>query len=139
MARVREADASSQAVAVAYADWRRADSPLPEEVCSFACSHACGAFLLDTWRKDGTTLLDCLTPSEVDRLCRTCRKANVRVALAGSLNVAQIVLLQASKPDWFAVRGAVCAGGRREQAIDAAAVERLVKLVNTLPATDGIG
>src|SRR5262249_22526798 len=125
--------ASCRAVAVAYADWRRADSPCPEDVCALACSHACGAFLLDTWSKDGTTLLDWLTPSEIDRLCQTCRKAAVRVALAGSLDAAQIRLLGASQPDWFAVRGAACAGGRREHAIDSAAVRRLAKLVAGMP------
>lgn len=130
MARLREADPSCQAVAVAYADWRRADSPRPEEVCAFACDHGCGAFLLDTWRKDGTTLLDYLPLSDVERLCQTCRNGNVRIALAGSLGTAQIRLLRATAPDWFAVRGAVCRGGRREQVIDEDAVRRLVQLVN---------
>src|SRR5581483_9289165 len=47
-------------VAVAYADWRRAGAPAPTEVCAFAGAHHWGAFLIDTWRKDGTTLLDWL-------------------------------------------------------------------------------
>src|SRR6266404_3729717 len=85
IARLHDANARCQAVAVAYADWRRANSPLPEEVCAFACSHPCGAFLLDTWHKDGTNLLDWLSVAEAGRLCQTCRAAGVRVAFAGSL------------------------------------------------------
>jgi uncharacterized protein (UPF0264 family) len=131
IASLHKANARCRAVATAYADWRRADAPLPEEVCAFACTHSCGAFLLDTWHKDGTTLLEWLAPAEVGRLCQTCRKAGVRVALAGSLGPAQIRVLRALGPDWFAVRGAVCGGGRREQAIDSAAVARLVDLVGS--------
>ncbi len=131
IAPLHKANANWRAVAAAYADWRRADAPAPEEVCAFACTHSCGAFLLDTWHKDGTTLLDWLAPAEVGRLCQTCRKAGIRVAIAGSLGPAQIRMLCALDPDWFAVRGAVCAGGRREHAIDAAAVARLVDLLGS--------
>src|SRR5438067_808257 len=129
IARVQQANPACQAVAVAYADWRRAGAPPPEAVCAFACRQACRAFLLDTWHKDGTTLLDWLAVAEVDRLCQICRKADLRVALAGSLTAAEIARLRASQPDWFAVRGAVCSGGRREHAIDSAAVRRLANLL----------
>ena len=116
--RLPEANPLGQAVAVAYADWQRADAPRPDAVCDFACTHACGALLLDTWGKDGTTLLDWLTLAQINRLTQTCRAARVRIALAGSLGAGQVRLLHDSQPDWFAVRGAVCTGGRREQAID---------------------
>jgi uncharacterized protein (UPF0264 family) len=118
-----------QAVATAYADCERAESPSPEEVLAFACSHGCAGLLFDTWCKDGTTLLDWLAPTEIDHICRTCRQAGVRVALAGSLGAAQILRLRTCRPDWFAVRGAACTGGRREQAIDAASVRLLANLV----------
>jgi uncharacterized protein (UPF0264 family) len=62
------ANSPCRAVAVAYADWVRADAPSPEEVCAFACAHPCGAFLLDTWRKDGSSLLNWLAPSVVEKI-----------------------------------------------------------------------
>jgi uncharacterized protein (UPF0264 family) len=130
-ARFRQTDPLGQAVAVAYADWPRADAPRPEAVCAFACAHACGALLLDTWGKDGTTLLDWLTLAQIEELTRTCRAAGIRIALAGSLGARQIRLLHGTQPDWFAVRGAVCEGGRREQAIDPDAVRRLVDLIKS--------
>ena len=37
--------------------------------------------------------------------------------------------LRSARPDWFAVRGAVCCAGRRENAIDPQAVQRLVRLL----------
>jgi (5-formylfuran-3-yl)methyl phosphate synthase len=129
LGQLREANSACQAVAVAYGDWRRAESPPPEQVLERACNHACKTLLLDTWCKDGTTLLDWLAPKQIERICRSCRRAGVRVALAGSLGGAHIRRLGACRPDWFAVRGAACSGGRREQAIDAESVRLLADLV----------
>jgi uncharacterized protein (UPF0264 family) len=116
-------------VAVAYADWRRAQAPRPDEVCAWACERGGGAFLLDTWGKDGSTLLDWAGPEEVAGWCGRCRAAGVRVALAGSLGPGQIRTLLPAAPDWFAVRGAACAGRRREAAIDAGRVRELAGLL----------
>jgi uncharacterized protein (UPF0264 family) len=118
-------------VAVAYADWQRAVAPSPDTVCAFACSVGCGAFLLDTWRKDETTLLDWLPVAEVCWLRQLCRDAGVRMALAGRLGLMQIDSLRPAEPDWFAVRGAVCRGGRRNQVLDREAVGRLAEQLRT--------
>jgi (5-formylfuran-3-yl)methyl phosphate synthase len=130
MARISAANETCQVIATAYADWKRAQSPAPEEVLAFVCGDGCAGLLLDTWCKDGTTLLDWLAPMEIESICRTCRRAGVRIALAGSLGGPQISRLSACRPDWFAVRGAACSGGRREAAIDADSVRLLVVLIN---------
>ena len=49
-------------VAVAYADWERAKSVPPAEMVRFAKRFRFKAFLLDTWGKDGKTLLDFASP-----------------------------------------------------------------------------
>ncbi len=116
-------------VAVAYADWHRAAAPCPADVCAFATHRKWGAFLLDTWQKDGTTLLDWLTLDELSELRGRCRNAGVPIALAGSLGAEQLRRLRPLQPDWFAVRGAVCRGGERARAIDQDRVRRLVELV----------
>jgi uncharacterized protein (UPF0264 family) len=118
-----------QIVAVAYADWRRARAPSPTDVCSFAVAHPVGAFLLDTWEKNGSTLLDWLSPSEVERLCVCCHAAGVPIALAGSLGAKEIRTLLPLRPDWFAVRGAVCRRRRREAMIDEEKVRQLAALL----------
>jgi uncharacterized protein (UPF0264 family) len=120
--------AGCRPVAVAYADWRRARAPSPAEVCAFACSRHWGAFLADTWEKDGTTLLDWLGVGELGRLCGDCRGAGVKVALAGSLGEREAGVLAPLRPDWLAVRGAVCRGGRAG-AVDGDAVRRLAEAV----------
>src|SRR5262249_14858485 len=53
---LRQAVPGCQPVAVGYADWRSAHAPKPADVCAFACEHRWGAFLLDTWEKNGKTL-----------------------------------------------------------------------------------
>jgi uncharacterized protein (UPF0264 family) len=132
--RLARADPSCRPVAVAYADWRRADAPCPDEVAAFAREHRWETLLIDTFRKDGTTLLDWLPLTEVGRLCRSCQRAGVRVALAGSLGCTEIEALRVAEPDWFAVRGAVCRGGR-STAIDPVKVQGLVQRLADEPAT----
>jgi (5-formylfuran-3-yl)methyl phosphate synthase len=102
-----------QLVTVAYADWRDAGAPPPEEVEAFARERPGAVFLLDTYTKAGSrSLLDFLNAEQVSALCRRCRTAGVRVALAGALGPSQIAELLPTAPDWFAVRGAACDGGR---------------------------
>jgi uncharacterized protein (UPF0264 family) len=120
-------------VAVAYADWRQARAPAPEEVCAWACEQKRGAFLLDTWGKDGRTLLDWASVAEVSEWCARCRGAGVRVALAGSLGADEIRTLLPAGPDWFAVRAAACEGGRMGT-ISTARVRSLVEVL-AVPVT----
>lgn len=124
-------------VSVAYADWWLADAPPVDEVCAFARQRPGSVFLLDTWAKDRSkwkywnesiTLLDHVRLRHVALLCRLCRNAGVRVALAGSLQPAQIEPLLAAAPDWIAVRGAACVGGR-QGTVTEAKVRGLVDLV----------
>lgn len=117
-------------VATAYVDWRRAGAPAPAEVCHLAVHHRFTAVLLDTWRKDGSTLLDWMAVGDLAGLMLSCRASHVRVALAGSLGRAEISHLAGLRPDWFAVRGAACRGNRRDGRLDADRVRALVALVS---------
>ena len=54
----RQVPAGVEVVAVAYADWEKAHSVPPAEVAKFAKRFRYRAFLLDTFAKDGKTLLD---------------------------------------------------------------------------------
>lgn len=123
---------SGRVVAVAYADWQRAKAPPPEEVCNFACVYQCGAWLLDTWHKDGSTLLDWLSQAEISVLRYKCRAAGIPVALAGSLGPEQMLVLAQVEPEWFAVRGAVCEDSRRTSFVCADKVSRISEFVHSL-------
>ena len=126
---VQESAAACRMAVVAYADWRRAQAPKPDEVCTFVCRRPGWGLLLDTWGKDGLTLLDWISRVEVHRMCRVCRDAGVSVALAGSLRRSLIRQLRPTDPDWFAVRGAACEGSQRTAAIDASRVRELVEIL----------
>ena len=99
-------------VAVAYADSVRAAAPTPADVVGFAIELQFPVLLLDTFQKDGLTLLDWFPVEEITALVRTCREAGVKVALAGSLGATEIGRLRGVRPAWFAVRSAACDGGR---------------------------
>ena len=128
--RVAAVHAACQVVLVAYADWPRAAAPSVAAVSAFAREQAGGVLLVDTFVKAPRhTLLHQMPPEEICRLCASCRAAGVRVALAGSLGAAEIERLKPARPDWFAVRGAACAGDRREAAVSARKVRELVGLL----------
>lgn len=119
-------------VAVAYADWQRANAPRPERVADIALSNNSfwGALLIDTWKKDGKALLDWLPIDAVERLCRRLHASDVPVALAGSLDPRAIRQLLPLEPDLIAVRGAACVGRDRNARVDRALVRQLVTLLN---------
>jgi (5-formylfuran-3-yl)methyl phosphate synthase len=100
-------------VAVVYADWREAEAPESWEIIDFVIQSPIRVLLVDTWKKEGATLLDWMNYDSIDNLCRQCRSSNVTVALAGSLGTEEIQTLLPSRPDWIAVRGAACAEGER--------------------------
>jgi uncharacterized protein (UPF0264 family) len=106
----------TRAAAVAYVDAERAAAPPPATVVDFArryCRRSrVRAVLFDTFHKDGSTLLDWLSVDEVTSMIRACQRAGVKTALAGSLTAREIEQLRGVRPDWFAVRGAACEGGR---------------------------
>jgi uncharacterized protein (UPF0264 family) len=127
--KVTELDPGCHGVPVIYGDWRRAGSPPPEPVADFARTCSCAALLFDTWAKDGTSLFDWLSPAAIVRLREL---AGVPIALAGSLGSGQIDLIRQIGPDWLAVRGAVCSGGRTGT-VEANKVARLVQAIRQKP------
>jgi uncharacterized protein (UPF0264 family) len=126
-ARIRAERPACGLVTVAYADCLTADAPTPEVLCRFACAGRWGPFALDTWNKDGSTLLDHLPLTKIAALIERCRAAGVPVALAGSLGRDEMETLLPLAPDWFAVRTAVCGGGDRQAEVDGDEVRLLVE------------
>jgi (5-formylfuran-3-yl)methyl phosphate synthase len=123
-------------VLAAYADWRCAQAPSVDEVFALAQEFPGQVLLIDTCCKEANqisgrkpTLLDCLPLPAIMDLCACCRDAQVRVALAGSLGVDEIRALLPARPDWFAVRGAVCDEDNRCASVQTDRVRRLVELI----------
>ncbi len=129
--RLRTLNPACVLVTVAYADARRANAPEADVVCEHLVSAGRGVLLLDTFEKDGRTLLDWLPERKIERLVECCRVTGIRMALAGSLGFGEIHALKHLQPDWFAVRGAACQGRQRNAAIDTGRVRQLVELIAT--------
>ncbi|HXD89188.1 MAG TPA: (5-formylfuran-3-yl)methyl phosphate synthase [Urbifossiella sp.] len=120
----RELPAGVEMVAVAYADWERAKSVPPDELVKFAKRYRFKAFLLDTWGKDGKTLLDFMKAPAIGELIESVGRVGMKSAIGGSLRPEQVKLLKGVSPDWYAVRASACAGGKRTGAIDAGRVKK---------------
>jgi uncharacterized protein (UPF0264 family) len=111
-------------VAVAYADWQAAGAPSPREVLSAARELRAAAVLLDTWDKRRGDLFTACSLDDVVRLIDACRRMDAISVIGGSLRGEAICRVVAKRPDFVAVRGAACRGGR-EGGIDADLVASL--------------
>jgi hypothetical protein len=124
-------------VAVAYADWRTADSLEPSRLLEAARTTGCNAMLIDTFDKSAGNLLRLMEPAELRRLSDSAHQAGLKFALAGSLLPVQFAELIAVGPDILGVRGAACAGGRRTSPVSAKAVRALKRELLARFTTDG--
>jgi uncharacterized protein (UPF0264 family) len=116
-------------VLVAYADWQRANGLSPLELVGVAVQQSFDVFLIDTFIKDGSTLLDWLTFKDLQLLWNDLAQQNIRLALAGSLQQPHLVELRSLRPTWFAVRGAACRDGERAGIVCEERVRGLKRLV----------
>lgn len=114
-------------VAVAYADATQADAPSVNTVWREGRRLGCGALLIDTYHKQGQTLLDWLGMDELAAIRRQVHLDGGLLVLAGSLTLAAIERLLPLRPDYVAVRGAACApNAGRTGGICAEALTRLM-------------
>jgi hypothetical protein len=120
-----EPSRSMRWVAVAYADWKTAGSLSPTSILDQASEARCAALLIDTQHKNGRSLLDFLTPGELQKIAADARQNGMTLALAGSLNRETFHALVHVRPDVIAVRGAACEGNSRTAAISSSAVRTL--------------
>ena len=120
----RQIRTGPEVVLVAYADWEKAKSPAPAEIVKFARRFRYKAVLFDTFNKDGSSLLDSLPLADLTELMASLKKSGIPIALGGSLKLEHLKQLKPLAPDWYAVRGAVCAGGTREGMLDPVRIQK---------------
>lgn len=112
-------------IAVAYADWQRAESPSPRQVLAAALETGCAGLLVDTFFKDGRSSLEELGEGELRSILAAAKAANLLTALAGLCSLEDVTRAAGLSPDVIAVRTLACEGGKRDQPISSAAVARL--------------
>lgn len=105
-------NSSPQPVAVAYADWRIASAPSPDDVLRSAVEAACPALLVDTWDKSQGDLLTHWSADDLSRFVKRVHSNNILVVLAGSLTDNSFRAAAGLAADLVAVRTAACDDGR---------------------------
>lgn len=123
------ATGSPQWVAVCYADWTSCEAPPPREILRAAVRAGCTALLIDTYRKNGQSLLDWLKLAELRDLLDAIRSSGLRSAVAGSLQMQQLPLLTELEPDVIAVRTAACQGQSRVAPVCRENVQQLSRML----------
>lgn len=128
----------TEIVAVAYADHDSAGCLDPLSILRTAVDQGLKWYLIDTYRKNGASTLDHLTPDQLSGIADFARQNGVQFALAGSLTLTHARSLSelGITPDIFGVRGDLCAGDRRST-IDAARVRLWVETLARLPIALG--
>lgn len=99
-------------VAVVYADWRLAGAAAPAEILALAALNGCRALLVDTWSKDRGDVFCHLDNEALSRLFQEAKESRLTTVLAGSLRLETIDAALGCRPDYIAVRGAVCRDAR---------------------------
>ena len=122
----RETDAALLPVAAGYADYRRFGGLDPQTIVRVARDSDAALVMLDTAIKDGASLFDALDEAELTAFASAARAAGLGVALAGSVGLRHLAALRLIGADVIGIRGAVCRGGDRRGAIDAALVKDFI-------------
>ncbi len=127
-----------QWVAVSYADHERSGSPSPVSVFEEGHRMDCPVLLIDTFQKDGTTLIDWLSAQKLNQLRQMTRAADMKLALAGQITATVLPQVLAVDPDIVAVRGAVCESGDRGAAVNSERVRELATALHQQPAVPAV-
>ncbi len=105
---------SVRPVGVCYVDGQTAGCPPIEAVIELVSQIGKGALLLDTIDKSAGRLVSHLSPRRIARIVDRCHQLGLPVALAGSVQTADLPALLDGRPDFIGVRGAVCTTGRSQ-------------------------
>lgn len=124
--------AGVRVVLATYADRSAATVAARESAISLAVEAGAHGMLLDTWGKDGRTLLHHVSFEALGAWTALCRRHGLLVALAGSLDAHGVERAAAVAPDVVGVRGAACRGGR-EGTVDEERVRSLREALDWSP------
>lgn len=103
----------SRLVLAGYAEYKALGSVSPFTLPSVARRCKAAGVMIDTAKKNGKSLLEHLSLEDLRDFVEEAHRNRVFAALAGSLRLEDIELIQKTGCDIVGVRGAVCTGGDR--------------------------
>lgn len=130
----KDIDSSIIVVTAGYADYKRFGGLSPKELVDIAAKSKSNIVMVDTFIKDGKTLLDSLNEEQLGEFVNSAHSQGLKVALAGSVRAEHLTILARVGADVVGVRGAVCSGYDRETAIDPLKVKQFIENANAIPA-----
>lgn len=124
-------------VASGYADWKRFGGVNHLDLVRAAHDSGADVAMLDTFIKDGQTLFDSLTESDLKEFTDLSHSFGMLVALAGSVKREHLAPLARVGCDIVGVRGAVCQKGDRTTGITRDAVIEFMKNARQIAPENG--
>ncbi len=116
----------SLVIAAGYADFNRAGTLDPKCLPRVAAIAGVKGCLLDTYVKDGCNLFEFLDPQDLRHLAEEAHKSGLLFGLAGGLRGQDLPVVRDLGADIAGFRTAVCRGNKRNGALDAERVRRLL-------------
>jgi uncharacterized protein (UPF0264 family) len=102
-------------ITVGYADHRRVGALSPDALVRIAQRSKSDFAMLDLAIKNGATLFDAMPLEEIEEFISTARKAGLKTALAGSLDLDHMSVLHELQPDIVNVRACKATQDRVEE------------------------
>jgi uncharacterized protein (UPF0264 family) len=113
---------------VFYADREFARGPAWEAVVELASEVGGNRILIDTFNKDGRSLINHLNHDVLAEMIHFAAEQCISVAVAGSLRKSEIPTLMKVGADVIGVRGAACKATNRVDSIDPASLQELTAI-----------
>lgn len=111
---VKSYNQNALVVAAGYADRDRLKfSPHFLDIPVIASKANADIAMLDTYIKDGKGLFDFLTIEQLEKFVKRTRELNLQAALAGNLQMEDIVRIKSLNPDIIGIRSVVCENNDR--------------------------
>jgi uncharacterized protein (UPF0264 family) len=115
-------------IPVFYADREFARGPAWEAVVELASEVGGNRILIDTFNKDGRSLINHLNHDVLAEMIHFAAEQCISVAVAGSLRKSEIPTLMKVGADVIGVRGAACKATNRVDSIDPASLQELTAI-----------
>jgi uncharacterized protein (UPF0264 family) len=126
---VKEYDKKIKVIAVGYGDAHKINALSPLECPGAASEAGVDGCMLDTIVKGEGDLFSCVSAEEISAFLSDCKKNNLLSALAGSLSIEHIRMLNGLDPDIIGFRGAVCSGDRINGTLSSESVRSIKNLM----------
>ena len=129
-------EAGKQLAAVGYADWQKANAPVPREFLTLARECGSAFFLLDTYDKTAGSVMDLIRFDELSNLLHEAQNSGFTTVVAGKLTEELLKELPLNWIDVVGVRSAVC-GGLRTEPVNRDLVNHFLQAIEQLRFDSG--